>query len=34
MGSALDAGQIEQMIEKNIFPTPAHNNGTNIGLKT
>jgi hypothetical protein len=31
---ALDTGQIEQVIEKNIFPAPADNNGTNaVSLK-
>ncbi len=33
-GSALDTGQIQQVIEKNILPVTADNNGRNGGLKT
>jgi hypothetical protein len=29
-GSALDTGQIEQVIEKNILPAPADNTGTDV----
>jgi hypothetical protein len=31
--SALDTGQIEQVIEKNIPPTPADNTGADVFLR-
>jgi hypothetical protein len=34
MGSAIDTGQIEKVIEKNILPAMAVNNGTDAFSKT
>jgi hypothetical protein len=33
-GSALDTGQIEQVVEENILPASVDNNGTNSFSKT